>query len=63
MRSVSSIRVPAGARTWSWICPPSSTGKKSRPTSGNITAPRPSTRTITTGMMKRWLTSSLSKRE
>src|SRR5262252_372476 len=30
--SVFSVRVPAGARTCSWTCPPSMTGKKSRPT-------------------------------
>src|SRR6266436_5672130 len=29
--SVFSIRVPAGARTWSWICPPSMVGKEVAP--------------------------------
>src|SRR5260221_2088967 len=32
--------VPAGARAWSWICPPSMAGKKSRPTKWDMTAPK-----------------------
>ena len=49
--SVASMRVPAGARTCSWICPPSMSGKKSRPTSESITPPSASTRTAAMGTM------------
>lgn len=50
MRSVSSSRVPTGARTWRRICPASTLGKKSVPTTSasptalaTTSAPQPST--------------------
>ena len=51
--SVTSILVPAGARTCSWIWPPSMSGKKSRPTNSSIVAPSPSIRTAAAGTMTR----------
>ncbi len=54
IRSVSSTRVPAGARTWSRNCPASTLGKKSRPIQGYSASDPRAEPIIRTAVAIRW---------